>query len=211
MDPTRRTLLITTAATLLTPALAYAAANPQTPSQTEGPFYPVQIPIDADANLVNVEGMNRPATGIQATLAGQIKDLNGCSIQHAKIEIWQCDAFGAYHHPRDRGDIAEPEFQGYGFTHTGKKGEYQFRTIRPVSYPGRTPHIHVIVSKPGMAPLTTQLYVEGEPQNQRDGLFRRIPTEKQAGLLARFPQNTEESDSVIANFDIVIGYTTACA
>jgi protocatechuate 3,4-dioxygenase beta subunit len=211
MQATRRIIIKAATAAILAPSLASAAKLSATHSQAEGPFYPVALPADADADLTQVSGMSRPATGIPSILTGQVTDLNGCVIKEAKIEIWQCDAFGAYHHPRDRGNQAEAEFQGYGFTNTDNTGAYRFKTIRPVSYPGRTPHIHVIVSKPGMRSLTTQLYVKDEPRNLRDGLFRRIPEEKRPGLLASFPDSESETDSVVANFNIVIGHTASCA
>jgi protocatechuate 3,4-dioxygenase beta subunit len=209
MRSIRRTLI--KAAPLLIPSVSLAAALPPTQAQTEGPFYPALIPLDADADLVQVAGKSRPATGIITHLSGSLLDQNGCPVTQAKVEIWQCDAFGAYHHPLDRGNIAEPEFQGYGHTATGSNGEYRFRTIRPVSYPGRTPHIHVKVSKPGMISLTTQLYIEGEPLNQRDFLFNRIPEEKRQGVMALFPAASTETETVTPVFDIVLGQTVSCA
>ena len=92
--------------------------------------------------------MSRPATGIVVHLTGYVLDTIGKPVSGAKVEIWQCDAFGAYKHPRDRGDVSEPEFQGYGATSTLERGEFHFRTIRPVRYTGRTPHIHVKITPP---------------------------------------------------------------
>ena len=211
MQKQRRKLLKLGSVALLAPSLeSIAAALRTTPSQSEGPFYPASIPLDADADLIRVQGQSRLASGIICHLTGKILDLNGCPIINAKIEIWQCDAFGAYHHRRDRGDIAEPEFQGYGYTQTGSEGGYRFRTITPTSYPGRTPHIHVKVSQPGMESLTTQLYIEGEPQNQHDFLFNAIAISKRPDVLASFPKSDAESITVIPEFNIVVGHTTAC-
>ena len=196
--PNRRTLLKVTAAGLLScPRTGALAALKLTPAATEGPFYPVDIPLDADADLVQVEGMSRPATGVVTHVIGKVVDANGAPIAGARVEIWQCDAFGAYKHPRDRGDVSEAEFQGYGFTDTTDQGEYRFRTIRPVSYPGRTPHIHAKITAPGMPTLTTQFYVEGEEQNRRDFLYRRVPDDRKAMVTARFPVSEAETDSVI--------------
>ena len=206
MHPTRRLLLKATPI-LITPTAW--AATPTVPA-TSGPFYPAEIPLDSDADLTIVEGKTRPATGIVANLTGKLTDLNGCPIRDAKIEIWQCDAFGAYHHPRDRGDIAEPEFQGYGATQTTESGEYRFKTITPVSYPGRTPHIHVRVLKKGMPSLTTQLYLENEPANQGDFLFNRIPEELRGLHMANFPSTPEESETIIPTFNIVLEKTVSC-
>ena len=176
-----------------------------TPRQSEGPFYPVNIPLDSDADLVQVDGMSRPATGTVVHLTGKVVSSSSLPIAGAKVEIWQCDAFGAYKHPRDRGDVSEPEFQGYGFTHTSQLGEFRFRTIRPVSYPGRTPHIHAKVSGDGFRRLTTQFYIEGEQQNSADYLYNRIPEDRRNMLTARYPSSTEESDSVIPHYTVVVG------
>lgn len=208
MQDTRRTLL-KAPALLLLPATALGAASP-TPSATAGPFYPASIPLDSDADLVQVDGMLRAATGIVSHLTGKVLDGNGCPLANATVEIWQCDAFGAYHHPRDRGDIGEPEFQGYGTTVTNAEGGYRFRTIRPVSYPGRTPHIHVRVGGSGIPSLTTQLYIKGEPMNRRDFLYNRIPEERRGSVLAAFPSTESESLTVIPEFDIILGYTAEC-
>jgi protocatechuate 3,4-dioxygenase beta subunit len=176
-----------------------------TPGAAEGPFYPVDIPLDADADLVQVKGMSRPATGIVSHVTGKVVDANGRPIIGAKVEIWQCDAFGAYKHPRDRGDISEPEFQGYGFTRTTETGAYRFRTIRPTHYPGRTPHIHAKITAPGQPTLTTQFYVEGEAKNASDFLYRRVPEDRREMVTARFPASADESDSVIPEYTVVVG------
>ncbi len=154
-----------------------AAAGPlvPTPGQTEGPFYPLTIPADHDHDLVRVEGAAARATGTVLHLTGRVLDRWGRPVRQALVEIWQCDAHGVYRHPRaPLQEMADPGFQGYGRTLLGPDGAYRFRTIRPVPYPGRTPHIHVAVVVPGTGRLVSQLYVEGEPLNERDPLFRAI-------------------------------------
>ena len=202
---TRRTLVRAAGLAALAPAAGALSALRTTPRQTSGPFYPVKIPLDADADLVQVEGMSRPATGIVAQVTGKVVDTGGNPVPGAKVEIWQCDAFGAYKHPRDRGDVSEPEFQGYGFTLTSGQGEYRFRTIRPVSYPGRTPHIHARISVPGMSVLTTQFYLEGEARNASDFLYRRVPEGLRGMVTARFPATEAESETVIPSYTVVVG------
>ncbi len=205
MPITRRTWVKAAGFALLTPASAAVAMLKLTPRNSEGPFYPVEIPLDSDADLIQVEGMSRPATGIVVHLTGQVVDINGKPISGAKVEIWQCDAFGAYKHPRDRGDVSEPEFQGYGATSSLEKGEYRFRTIRPVRYTGRTPHIHAKITPPGSRTLTTQFFVEGEPGNETDFLYRRIPEDHRGLVTARYPASPEESNTVIPNYTVVVG------
>ena len=84
----------------------------------------------------------------------------------------------------------------------GADGSYRFRTIRPAPYSGRTPHIHFKVKLGSRALLTTQLYVEGEPGNARDGLWRRMGEADRAALTAAFKPG---SDGLMAQFPIVVG------
>jgi protocatechuate 3,4-dioxygenase beta subunit len=59
-------------------------------------------------------------------------------------------------------------------TSSGDDGGYRFRTIRPVAYPGRTPHVHFAISPPGGGRLVTQMYVAGESTNERDPVLNGI-------------------------------------
>ncbi len=88
---------------------------------------------------------------------------------------------------------------------TADDGRYRFRTIRPVSYPGRAPHIHFAVSGPGVESLVTQMYVDGEPENERDMLLSRVrdPAARQRLLVALAP-NPDDSAHLIGTFDLVL-------
>ena len=151
------------------------AALAPTPRQTPGPFYPETLPLDRDNDLTRVDGRDGRAQGEYTELGGRVVDARGRPLAGVQVEIWQCNAFGRYHHPRDnRGVSLDPYFQGYGSFTTGADGGYRFRTIKPVSYPGRTPHIHFALSGPGVRAFTTQLYVAGEPANERDFVLNSI-------------------------------------
>ena len=141
-----------------------------TPAQTEGPFYPVALPADSDADLL-VNGTLRYTRGQPAWIEGSVSDLDGRPVRGAVVEIWQCDDAGHYHHPGD-GDRADRAFQGFGRVAVDSEGRYRFHTIRPVAYGGRAPHIHVKVKLAARDLLTTQLYVQGDVGNERDGLWR---------------------------------------
>jgi len=131
--------------------------------------------------------------------------MDGLPLAGARIEIWQCDARGIYRHPRDREAQRDMGFQGRGRMVSGGDGSFAFRTIRPTNYPGRTPHIHVLVSAPGRPELVTQLYVEGEPGNARDFLFNRLTPEAREALLLRpEPADRIETGSLLAERDIII-------
>lgn len=163
-----------------------------TPRQTEGPFYPVALPADADNDLL-ATGALRYGRGKPVWLSGVVTDLDGRPVRGAEVEIWQCDHEGHYHHPGD-GNRADPAFQGFGRVAVDGEGRYRFRTIEPVPYGGRTPHIHLKVKLGARELLTTQVYVSGHAGNARDFLWRGLDNPAREALTipfqggeARFP------------------------
>ena len=171
-----------------------------TPSQAEGPFYPVKLPQDADFDLLRNGALNY-SHGQPSWLEGSVSDLNGQPVRGAQVEIWQCDHAGHYDHPGD-GGLVDKAFQGFGRVTVNAQGEYRFRTIRPVAYSGRAPHIHVKVKLAGRELLTTQLYVAGEALNQRDFLWRSLADEQaRAALTVPF---TPGPDGLRAQFALVV-------
>lgn len=182
-----------------TGALAQPAAPLRaTPRQTEGPFYPVSLPRDSDGDLLR-NGDLQYAQGEIALVEGTVSDLQGRPVSGAQVEIWQCDHEGHYHHPGDRGR-ADPRFQGFGRVAVGVDGRYRFRTIKPVPYTGRTPHIHVKVKLDRRELLTTQLYVQGDPHNERDFLWRHLGEDR---ALVTVPFR-RAGEGVQASFPIVV-------
>jgi protocatechuate 3,4-dioxygenase beta subunit len=170
-----------------------------TPAQTEGPFYPVSLPKDTDFDLLRNGGVAY-RRGQPSWVEGVVTDLQGKPVAGAQVEIWQCDEGGHYHHPGDGGK-ADPAFQGFGRVAVGADGRYRFRTIRPVAYGGRTPHIHVKVKLGARELLTTQLYVEGDPHNERDFIWRRLDEQARAMVTAPFVAG---ADGLRATFPIIV-------
>jgi len=196
------------ASTLLAaPALVRAQTLVPTPAQTEGPFYPVALPLDTDNDLVQVQGASSSAAGIVTHVSGRVRDIAGQPIAGARVEIWQCDAQGLYDHP-GQSDLARRDrgFQGFGRATTAADGGYRFRTIRPVAYSGRTPHIHFRVVAPDGRRLTTQMYVAGESGNERDGVLRAIrdPRQRQQVLVSLASADGLERGALAGVFDIVL-------
>jgi protocatechuate 3,4-dioxygenase beta subunit len=181
----------------------HADAWPLTPAQARGPFYPLELPLERDNDLVTVAGRSELARGDIVNVVGRVLDERGRPIRNARIEIWQCNAHGRYHHPWDQGNAPlDPNFQGYGQFITGDDGAYRFRTIRPVPYPGRAPHIHFAVGGPDFSTLTTQMYVAGAPENAGDFLLNNIrDPEVRRRLLVPF---AHEGADMVGIFDIVL-------
>jgi protocatechuate 3,4-dioxygenase beta subunit len=212
--PTRRAFLGTItlgAAAFTVPGLfADELALVRTPRQTEGPFYPDRLPLDTDNDLIIINSSITPAVGEITHLSGRIRGANGSPIRNALVEIWQVDNNGAYLHSRTSNrERRDRNFQGFGRFLTASSGEYYFRTIKPVPYPGRTRHIHFKVKVRGHPDFTTQCYVRGEPGNARDGILQGIrDTRARESLIIDFAQVPgSRIGELAARFDIILGIT----
>lgn len=192
-------------------AASFAEQLAATPRLTEGPFYPNKLPLDTDNDLLIINDSITPALGEITHLSGRILTQAGSPVRNALIEIWQVDNSGVYIHTGDNNnrDKQDKNFQGYGRFITDSSGAYYFRTIKPVTYPGRTPHIHVGVSVNGKRVLTTQILVKGEAQNARDGVFKSIRDAKlRDTLVADFkPLKDSQIGELSAEFNIILGVT----
>jgi protocatechuate 3,4-dioxygenase, beta subunit len=210
--PTRRVFLGALGAAFFTTRGLFADELVRTPRQTEGPFYPNKLPLDTDNDLLVINDSITPAVGEITHLTGRVLDATGSPVRNALVEIWQCDGKGVYLHTRDSGpkeNDRDKNFQGFGRFMTGSSGEYYFRTIKPVPYPGRTPHIHYKVKKGGKELLVTQCYVKGHPGNEKDGIYRGLtdPKERAAVTVDFTPIKESKIGELAAKFDIVLGAT----
>lgn len=161
---------------------ALASSRRVVASMTEGPFYPARAwreqwsDWDADLSRVQHDGRTLQARGELLGLELQVIDTRGHRIDGAEVEIWQCDALAAYRHPRVRlaAGQYDPGFQGFGASRSDGDGMLRFRSIKPVPYPGRTPHIHIKIRHGSFGDVTSQLFVAGDPGNARDFLWRAL-------------------------------------
>ncbi|HLG17450.1 MAG TPA: protocatechuate 3,4-dioxygenase [Blastocatellia bacterium] len=182
----------------------------RTPRQTEGPFYPDKLPLDTDNDLLMINDSVTPAVGEVTWLGGRILDARGEPVRNALVEIWQVDNNGSYIHSKSGNrDKLDKNFQGFGRFMTGSSGEYQFRTIKPVKYPGRAPHVHYAVKIKGMERFTTQCYIQGDPTNESDMILRAIkdPRAKASVIVPFVPMKGSRIGEMSARFDIVLGHT----
>jgi protocatechuate 3,4-dioxygenase beta subunit len=193
----------------------YADALKTTASLGEGPFYPDKLPLDTDNDLLVLNDGITPAIGEVAYVSGRVLTKSGDPIRNGYVEIWQTDCHGSYLHSGGRNTGGyDSNFQGYGRFVTDSKGQYFFRTIKPVEYTlqgaFRCPHIHFAISKSGHRLIATQLLIKGHPANERDGLFKNLrarggPLES---IVADFqPVAGSKLKEYAANWDIVVGRT----
>src|SRR6266545_1545074 len=183
---------------------AQAALLTPTPSQTAGPFYPRKLPVDRDNDLTQVAGQSQAAQGTRLYLTGRVLAIDGTPASGVTVELWQCDVFGRYHHVGDEGGPRDDAFQGYGATTTDAEGGFSFKTIRPVAYSGRIPHLHFKLRNPAGTSLTTQLYIKGDPTSGDPVLGMSPPgTQERLGLTLA-PAPAREPGAFQATFDFVL-------
>src|SRR5688572_8049957 len=201
-------------AALFTTRGLFAQALTQTAAMTEGPFYPDRLPLDTDNDLLIINDGITPAVGEITYLTGRILSSTGEPIRNTFVEIWQVDAKASYLHTGGRGPAGpDVNFQGYGRFLTDSRGQYSFRTIKPVPYSlggsFRAPHIHYALSKNGRRIFTTQVHVRGHEANERDGLLRGIadPRLRETVLTDFKPIPGSKLGELAANFDILLGRT----
>ena len=211
--PSRRLALGAFGMALFTTRGLFAEQLDLTPSRTEGPFYPDKLPLDTDNDLIIINDGITPAVGEITHLSGRVLTASGSPVPNVTIEIWQCDANEVYLHTGDsarKKDQQDKNFQGFGRFTTGSAGEYYFRTIKPVPYPGRpAPHIHFTVKKGGRDLLTSQINIAGHPGNAVDGVVNGgITVFDKELLMADFvPVAGSKIGELSARFDIILGRT----
>jgi len=197
---TRRTILrgLTAGAALIAGGRLARAACGVTPPQSEGPFYPVAI-VETDWDLTRVAGRAARAEGDVIEVVGRVFDSRCRPLPEAIMEVWQANASGRYNHPHDRprGWPRDPNFQGFARLQTDREGHYRFVTIVPGAYPvsddwTRPPHIHFKVYPLAAGSLTTQMYFDGHPLNERDRLQMPLSPENRAALRVAFDSTTAE-------------------
>ena len=195
-----------------TPGL-FAQQLAETGTTTEGPFYPDVLPLDTDNDLLVINDGITPAVGEITHLTGRVLSKSGQPVRNAFVEIWQVDHTGSYVHTGGRQPTGfDRNFQGYGRFLSDSKGQYYFRTIKPIEYTligiFRTAHIHVAVSQNGRRVFTSQMMVNGHPANARDTVVRSLEPRALKTLMVDFsPLPGTKLGELSANFDIVLGAT----
>ncbi len=219
MGITRRGMLTASAALtgaamagVMSSAFAQKASLRPTSEQVMGPFYPVTLPADQDADLTVIAGKSGRALGQIVYVSGRVTNVRGEPVANAELEIWQANSVGRYSHPGDQNPaLLDPNFEGYAKIRTGADGNYSFKTVKPAAYPtgtdgwSRPPHIHFDI-KGRVSRLVTQMYFAGEALNEKDRLFTSSSPEGRRSLLARYdaPSGKQERDALVALWDIAL-------
>ncbi|MBV9581590.1 MAG: hypothetical protein JO057_23680 [Chloroflexi bacterium] len=126
----------------------------QTPREIEGPYFRLGAP--------NRSNLLEPGDKPELVLTGRVLNERGKPIPGAVVNLWSSDAAGNY-------DMLGYRYHGYVVTDAN--GSYEFTTIVPGCYqPRDAKHFHVKVQGVS-SPITTQLYVEGEPGNEDDDFY----------------------------------------
>lgn len=136
-----------------------------TGAATAGPFYVRNVAATQNINTRGARGKPMRVSGVVLGGADGKTPLAG-----TKVEIWHCDAAGAYH-PNDDGDVTgyrpeEINLRGSGLTDA--QGRFAFDSIVPASYGGRRRHIHWRFEAPGHRAVITQSYWLNERGGPRD-------------------------------------------
>jgi protocatechuate 3,4-dioxygenase beta subunit len=209
----RRTLLTASAAMFFTGRGLFAEQLLPSPRLTEGPYYPDHLPLDQDNDLIVINDSLTQAVGEITHLSGRVLDRNGLPMKNVIVEIWQCDANQVYLNSRDSGPKAaqmDRNFQGFGRFETSSSGEYRFRTIKPVPYPGRpAPHIHYKIKRGDRELLTSQFMIRGHSGNASDGVYRGAGDiiDRELILADFVPVRNSKYPEYTCDYDIVVGAT----
>ena len=141
-----------------------------------GPFY-----LPGARNMVK---MAQPDTkGERLALTGTVLAPD-CKtpIAGAIVDFWHCDENGAYDIKAPGEKLAPENYRYRSVVQTDKDGRFMFDTIVPGRYaippglPGlekeagqtRPAHFHITIIHPIFVPLTTQLYMRGDPFIAKD-------------------------------------------
>jgi protocatechuate 3,4-dioxygenase beta subunit len=165
-------------------------AKPLTAESTMGPFAPVTLPADHDADLTWVKGRTARASGRVIENSGRLFDLKGNPIPGATDELWQANAAGRYVHPSDVSKAPlDPNFHGIASIKADSKGNWRVVTIKPGGYDSpighRPPHIHFDVRGKHHRNVAQLYFPEDADGNAKDELYKMLGKEAATSLAAR--------------------------
>jgi catechol 1,2-dioxygenase len=187
---------------MLVDAINHRKPSGATESTVLGPFHVAHAPV-----MQMGDSISRDQKGEPLVMSGRVVDQRGVPIHGALLDVWQASADGFY----DIQDERQPSMNLRGLFRTGEDGRYFFRTVKPSSYPiptdgpvgamltalGRHPmrpaHVHFIISADGCEPLTTHLFVAGDPYLESDAVFG-----VKDSLIVPFVRHDDQTEAALA-------------
>ena len=153
--------------------------KPLTAESPMGPFFPLEVPADSDADLTWLKGHSQRASGQVVEISGRVLDLKGNPIAGARLDLWQANAAGRYAHPADIAKAPlDPHFQGFASIVSDAKGDWRIVTIKPGGYDSpighRPPHIHFDVRGKSHRNVAQLYFPEDAEGNAKDTLYKAL-------------------------------------
>ncbi|HET7708493.1 MAG TPA: protocatechuate 3,4-dioxygenase [Sphingomicrobium sp.] len=153
--------------------------RPLTAESPMGPFFPLDVPTDSDADLTLIQGHSQRAAGQVIEVTGRVLDQKGNAIAGARLDLWQANAAGRYAHPADPATAPlDPHFQGFASVVTDAHGEWRIITVKPAGYDSpighRPPHIHFDVRGKTHRNVAQLYFPEDAEGNARDLLYKEL-------------------------------------
>lgn len=168
--------------------------RPLTAESPMGPFFPLSVPADSDADLTLIKGHSKRALGQVIEVRGRVFDQKGNPIAGARLDLWQANAAGRYAHPADPATAPlDPDFQGFASIVSDSNGDWRIVTIKPAGYDSpighRPPHIHFDV-RGRLHRNVAQLYFPEDAEgNAKDLLYKALAADASTSVAARDPGN----------------------
>lgn len=164
--------------------------RPLTAESPMGPFFPLDMPADSDADLTMIKGHSKRALGQVIEVTGRILDQKGNPIGGARLDLWQANAAGRYAHPADPAVMPlDPDFQGFASIVSDAKGDWRIVTVKPGSYDSpigtRPPHIHFDIRGKSHRNIAQLYFPEDAEGNAKDLLYKALGADAATSVAVR--------------------------
>lgn len=164
--------------------------RPLTAESPMGPFFPLSVPTDSDADLTMIKGHSKRALGQVIEIRGRVLDMKGNPISGARLDLWQCNAAGRYAHPADPATAPlDPDFQGFASIVSDSSGDWRIITIKPAGYDSpighRPPHIHFDVRGRTHRNVAQLYFPEDAEGNAKDLLYKALGADASTSVALR--------------------------
>ena len=168
--------------------------RPLTAESPMGPFFPLSVPADSDADLTMIKGHSKRALGQVIEIRGRVLDMKGNPIAGARLDLWQANAAGRYAHPADPATAPlDPDFQGFASIVSDSSGDWRIITIKPAGYDSpighRPPHIHFDVRGRTHRNVAQLYFPEDAEGNAKDLLYKALGEQVGTSVAVRDPGN----------------------